>query len=152
MHTTIELRSIGRAAFPLLLLALAACGARNQSPRDRDVDPSEAAQGGEHVASEQEGLIGWCNPYLCPPGYLDLGSMCDITCGPCPQGPFASPPNSANCILYHPPPPPPVCTPGQFRLCCPFAQGCSCPGDKECNANGQWGPCEGAGARGQPCP
>jgi hypothetical protein len=45
-----------------------------------------------------------------------------------------------------------ACTPGASHLCCPFANGCSCPGVKDCDANGQWGACEGAGPNNQPCP
>lgn len=49
-------------------------------------------------------------------------------------------------------PPGSACSPGAFALCCPFAQGCSCPGTQDCGTDGTWGSCEGAGARGQPCP
>ncbi len=42
--------------------------------------------------------------------------------------------------------------PGSFRLCCPFPRGCSCRGTQECLADGQWGSCDGAAPRGQPCP
>jgi hypothetical protein len=45
-----------------------------------------------------------------------------------------------------------VCTPGDSRLCCPFPQGCSCPGDQFCRADGTWSGCFGAGRAGQPCP
>ncbi|HEX3765048.1 MAG TPA: hypothetical protein VHW23_40410 [Kofleriaceae bacterium] len=45
-----------------------------------------------------------------------------------------------------------ACTPGSVRLCCPFPQGCSCPGTQDCDSTGNWGFCEGAGPRGKPCP
>ena len=45
-----------------------------------------------------------------------------------------------------------VCSPGAARLCCPFPRGCSCRGVQVCGSNGEWGPCEGAGQAGQPCP
>jgi hypothetical protein len=45
-----------------------------------------------------------------------------------------------------------VCTPGQFRLCCSFPQGCGCRGDQTCDASGNWGPCEGSTPRGSQCP
>ncbi len=38
------------------------------------------------------------------------------------------------------------------RWCCPFVEGCSCLGYQTCRSNGQWGVCQGAGRRGQPCP
>jgi hypothetical protein len=44
-----------------------------------------------------------------------------------------------------------ACTPGDVRDCCPYAQGCSCDGDSTCKANGQWGVCLGASAKGQAC-
>jgi len=46
-----------------------------------------------------------------------------------------------------------VCTPGDDRSCCPYANGCSCLGDQICNATGTgWGGCMGAGQAGHPCP
>jgi hypothetical protein len=44
------------------------------------------------------------------------------------------------------------CKPGAVRLCCPFPNGCSCPGTQDCLPNGVWDSCQGAGQRGQPCP
>ncbi len=45
-----------------------------------------------------------------------------------------------------------ICTPGDVRTCCPFPQGCGCRGLQECQANGQFGTCEGATPRGVQCP
>jgi hypothetical protein len=45
-----------------------------------------------------------------------------------------------------------VCTPGDLQSCCPYAQGCSCDGDRTCSATGKWGTCQGAGRAGYPCP
>jgi hypothetical protein len=42
--------------------------------------------------------------------------------------------------------------PGTSRLCCPFPLGCSCRGVQTCSETGEWGTCDGAGRKGQPCP
>lgn len=42
--------------------------------------------------------------------------------------------------------------PGSVDLCCPFARGCSCPGEQICSATGTWGSCQGAGMAGHACP
>jgi hypothetical protein len=44
-----------------------------------------------------------------------------------------------------------VCTPGDFRFCCPFAHGCTCPGDQFCEDDGQWDECYGASPAPGPC-
>jgi hypothetical protein len=44
-----------------------------------------------------------------------------------------------------------VCTPGSTRLCCPFPQGCTCPGEQFCEADGQWDECYGPSPAPGPC-
>jgi len=47
---------------------------------------------------------------------------------------------------------PNLCTPGDERECCPYANGCSCPGDQTCGAGGTWEHCMGATQAGHVCP
>lgn len=44
-----------------------------------------------------------------------------------------------------------VCTPGSFRWCCPFPQGCTCPGEQFCEDDGQWDECYGPSPAPGPC-
>jgi hypothetical protein len=44
-----------------------------------------------------------------------------------------------------------VCTPGESRFCCPFPQGCTCPGDQFCEDDGQWDECYGPSPAPGPC-
>ena len=44
-----------------------------------------------------------------------------------------------------------ACTPGSSRFCCPFPQGCSCPGDQFCEENGEWDECYGPSPAPWPC-
>ncbi len=45
-----------------------------------------------------------------------------------------------------------TCTSPAWQLCCPYPQGCSCPGIQDCQPDGTWGQCMGMGQAGQPCP
>lgn len=44
-----------------------------------------------------------------------------------------------------------VCTPGSSRFCCPFPQGCTCPGEQFCEDDGQWDECYGPSPAPGPC-
>jgi hypothetical protein len=114
------------------------------------------------LAATGKAGIGNCWPYANRTDFYDVTTGSNGTCGGAPylctaevgyDGPtglgtpdgVAIKASTSTC-------PSSVCTPGDDRACCPYAQGCSCDGDQTCNANGTWGPCEGAGAAGHPCP
>lgn len=44
-----------------------------------------------------------------------------------------------------------VCTPGESRFCCPFPQGCTCPGEQWCEEDGEWDECYGPSPAPGPC-
>jgi hypothetical protein len=44
-----------------------------------------------------------------------------------------------------------TCTPGDSRFCCPFPQGCTCPGEQSCEDDGQWDECYGPSPKPGPC-
>lgn len=44
-----------------------------------------------------------------------------------------------------------VCTPGTSQFCCPYPQGCTCPGEQFCEDDGTWDECYGPSPAPGPC-